>query len=142
MKSIVAFVDLTRNPDEFLERVSKHLSMGDALFFVHELPSVEGALLPLIGDLKEIRRAKIVKQLHELKDQLNTPLCRFEPIVFEETLVMNGAMETLNQGEVVIADQNQELVNLDKPRFSKWIHDLKKPVYTLNLSDQIVPLKR
>jgi hypothetical protein len=141
MKSVLAFLDLSENPGSLIDRICSHISMGDALFFVHDLPKIDDSLLPLIGDLKEIRKNKIKNQLSKLRTEVAVPLSHFETIVIENgVLDFNGSLSILNQGNVLLLDQKEELIKLDKSRFN-WIEKVKTPIQTLNLSNQVITLK-
>lgn len=124
-----------------MERVFTHVSMGDALFFIHELQRIDHALMPLIGDLKEIRKVKLKNQLEHLRKEINVPLSHYESIVFEGNLQLNGAVKILNQGSVLILNQNNEIPQLDQQRF-KWVQDVKTPIQLVDVKHQLITLKK
>lgn len=143
MKSLIVFVDFDQNTDILMDRVRRYISIGDVVFFTHELQSIDDSLVPLIGDLTEIRRRKIKIQLIELFNGLGALTSNFYPVVFEEHLDLSDYLESINNSsEVLILDSNKYLFQLDKKRFSRWIEGVKQPVKAVNQSEEIIILKR
>lgn len=143
MKSLIVFVDFDQNTDVLMDRVRRYISIGDVVFFTHELQSIDDSLVPLIGDLTEIRRRKIKIQLIELFNGLGALTSNFYPVVFEEHLDLSDYLESINNSsEVLILDSNKYLFQLDKKRFSRWIEGVKQPVKAVNQSEEIITLKR
>jgi hypothetical protein len=142
MKSLIVFVDFDRNTDILMDRVRRYLSMGDVVFFTHELQTIDDSLVPLIGDLTEIRKRKIKVQLVDLFNGLGALTPNFYPIVFEDHLDLSEYLDNINKcREVLILDSNKYLFQLDQKRFSRWIEGVNQPVKAINHSEEIVTLK-
>ena len=143
MKSLIVFVDFDQNTDVLMERVRHYISLGDEVFFTHELQPIDDSLVPLIGDLKEIRKRKIKNQLIELFNGLGALTSKFYPIVFEEHLDLSEYLENINKGsEVLILDNNKYLIQLDKKHFSRWIEGVNQPVKAINNSEEVITLRK
>jgi hypothetical protein len=142
MKSLIVFVDFSQNTEVLMDRVRRYINLGDAVFFAHELQSVDDSLVPLIGDLTEIRKRKIKNQLMELFNGLGALTTKFYTIVFEDHLDLSDYLECINKGdEVLILDSNKYLFQLDKKRYSRWIEGVKQPVKAINNSEEVITLK-
>jgi hypothetical protein len=142
MKSIIVFVDFDHNADALIDRIRRHISMGDHVYFTHELQSVDDSMVPMIGDLTEIRKRKIKNNLITLFNGLEALTAKFYPIVFESYLDLTEYLENINAStEVLVLDSNNYLFQLDNKRFSRWIDEVKQPVKAINNSEEIVTLK-
>lgn len=143
MKSFIVFVDFGQDTTVLMDRVRRYMNIGDAVFFAHELQSVDDSLVPLIGDLSEIRKHKIKNQLIELFNGLGALTSKFYPIVFENHLDLSEYLDSINEGnEVIILDSNKYLFQLDKKRFSRWIDGVNQPVKAINNSEEVITLKK
>jgi hypothetical protein len=143
MKSVIVFVDFDQNTEVLMDRVRQYINMGDTVFFAHELQSIDDSLVPLIGDLTEIRKRKIRQQLVHLFNGLEALTTHFYPIIFEGHLDLSEYLDDLNNStEVLILDNSRYLFQLDKKRFSRWIDGVKQPVNAVSLTEEVITVKK
>jgi|GEM_PF-5358678 len=142
MKSLIVFVDFNRDTTVLMDRVRRYISIGDHVYFTHELQTIDDSLVPLIGGLVEIRKEKIKHLLVELFNGMGALTPSFIPIVFENYLDLSEYLDQINRSnEVLIIDNDNYLFELDKKRFSRWIEEVKQPVKGIDTSDDLIVLK-
>lgn len=142
MKSLIVFVDFNQNTEVILDRVRRYMNMGDTVFFAHELQSIDDSLVPMIGDLTEIRKRKIRTQLSTLFNGLGALTPYFNPIVFEDQLDLSDYLDALNaSSEILILDNTKYVFQFEKKRFSKWIDEVRQPIKAVSLTDEVITVK-
>lgn len=99
MNKVIIYIKDSVSLDDAYDSVNKASTVNDELVVFFHLSELSRDVVPLIGDLKEIRSEKYKRLLNEWFIRENFKFTKFTPVILQGDFDKNSIQKYLNEGE-------------------------------------------